>query len=194
MQFGLPITLFIFGFLESTFAQNDFLSKTELAKQKEFLDLKEALKKPAKVFKLSLWDMQLTEVPTTIGKLTNIQQLRISHNQLKNLPSTFAQLTKVQRLNMEHNSFSEFPKELFALKNLERLDMHKNKLTAIPNEIAQLTQLEELDLHANQISNLPIEALAQLNKLTYLNIAENPIPKEQVIELQKRLPNTKINF
>jgi hypothetical protein len=57
------------------------------------------------------------------------------------------------------------------------LDLSQLGLTHIPGEVFTLTRLQnltELDLRNNQLSTLP-DALTRLEKLNYLEVADNPL-------------------
>ena len=104
--------------------------------------------------KLSLSGMRLTELPESIGQLTQLQTLNLSSNQLTALPESLGQLTQLQELRL-----------------------HDNQLTTLPESLGQLTQLQKLYVAANQLTALPVE-LGNPPRLTLLSIHRNPLPTE----------------
>ena len=58
--------------------------------------LAEALKKPARVQRLSLDGLELTTVPADVFKLTNLAELGLSYNKLIRLPPELAGLSKLR--------------------------------------------------------------------------------------------------
>lgn len=71
---------------------------------------------------LCLGGNYLTEIPATVGSLSNLQGLILSDNALETLPSTIANL-----------------------KNLKSLLLHKNRLRMLPTEIIALKCLTEVN-------------------------------------------------
>ena len=132
---------------------------------------------------------QLSELPTEIGQLTNLQQLDLFDNQLTGLPTEIGQLTSLQQLDLRYNQLSELPTEIGQLTSLQQLDLSHNQLNALPVEIGQLTSLRQLDLSHNQLSELPTEigqltSLQQLS-LSYGKLSELPAEIGQLTSLQQ---------
>ena len=174
---------------QATFGQ--LLSEDALENEKKYIYLKDALKKPNKVKVLSLWFLDLKEIPQELTQLKHLQKLEINHNQIKEIPAFLGDLSDLQVLNFEHNQLSHLPKELFQLRHLFRLDCHSNQIQEIPEDIAALTQLKYLDFHNNKIQKLP-EGLKALQNLKWINIKENPLASGELEKLRKWLPNAKI--
>ncbi|MFN8598456.1 MAG: leucine-rich repeat domain-containing protein [Anaerolineae bacterium] len=89
----------------------------QLAKQK----IADALRSGAT--ELDLSRMKLTELPQSIGQLTQLTSLDLSNNGLTALPDALGQLTQLTSLNLSNN-----------------------QLTALPDSLGQLTELTELDI------------------------------------------------
>ncbi|MFH1908461.1 MAG: COR domain-containing protein, partial [Chloroflexota bacterium] len=147
--------------------------------------------------KLSLWEMQLRELPESLfqltqlqsldleknflttlpkslGKLTQLQTLRISYNQLTKLPESLGQLTQLQLLSLENNRLTELPEWLSQLNQLRILGLEENELTALSEWVSQFTQLQSVYLSRNQLSRLP-ESIGQLTQLQVLDLSENQL-------------------
>jgi internalin A len=117
---------------------------------------------------------KLTELPESLGQLTQLQTLNLSGNQLTALPESLGQLTQLQTLNLSRNQLTALPESLGQLTQLQTLNLSRNQLTALPESLGQLTQLQTLDLSGNQLTALP-ESLGQLTQLQWLSFSENQL-------------------
>ncbi|HEV2803623.1 MAG TPA: COR domain-containing protein [Chthoniobacterales bacterium] len=113
---------------------------------------------------------KLSELPESLGQLTQLQSLDLSGNKLTALPESLSQLTQLQSLNLSSNQLTALPKSLSELTQLQSLDLSRNQLTIVPKSLGELTQLQTLDLSNNQLTVLP-ESLGQLTKLQTLNLS-----------------------
>jgi len=131
---------------------------------------------------------QLTYLPPEIGQLTNLQLLAVHANQLTSIPPEIGQLTHLQTLYLGANQLTSIPSEIGQLTNLRLLNLDKNQLTTIPPEIGQLVNLQGLYVFDNRLIAIPPE-IGQLTYLQYLGLSQNQltsIPSEigQLINLQ----------
>ncbi|MBK6647214.1 MAG: leucine-rich repeat domain-containing protein [Anaerolineales bacterium] len=55
---------------------------------------------------LNLLDMKLTELPGSIGQLTQLTELDLSNNQLTTLPDSLGQLTQLTTLDLSNNQLT----------------------------------------------------------------------------------------
>ena len=133
---------------------------------------------------LDLSEMKLTELPESLGQLTQLQSLNLSHNQLTALPESLGQLTQLQSLNLSRNQLTALPKSLEQLTQLQSLNLFGNQLTALPKSLGQLTQLRSLNLSDNLLT-APPESLGQLMQLQSLNLTNNQLTAlpESLIQL-----------
>ncbi|MBN8656841.1 MAG: leucine-rich repeat domain-containing protein, partial [Anaerolineae bacterium] len=132
----------------------------------------EALKSGAT--ELDLRNMQLTELPESIGQLTQLTSLYLSSNKLTTLPESLGQLTQLTYLDISDNKLTSLPLSLGQLTQLTELNLSYNKLTALPDSLGQLTQLTDLNLSSNQLTALP-DSLGQLTHLTSLKLSSNKL-------------------
>ena len=117
---------------------------------------------------------KLTELPESLGQLTQLQTLDLSRNQLTALPESLGQLTQLQTLSLSDNQLTEVPEWLGQLTQLQWLSFENNQLTALLASLGKLSQLRELTLSINQFTTLPA-SLGQLTKLTILWLYENQL-------------------
>ena len=123
---------------------------------------------------LDLAYMELTELPESLGQLTQLQSLKLSSNQLMALPELLGQLTQLRTLNLSRNQLTALPESLGQLTQLQTLNLIGNQLTALPESLGQLTQLQTLNLSNNQLTVLP-ESLGQLSQLQSLSVEFNQL-------------------
>jgi internalin A len=98
---------------------------------------------------LGLDNNQLTEIPESVGKLTNLTTLDLSFNQLTEIPESVGKLTNLTTLDLG-NQLTEIPDFIGELTNLEKLYLSDNQLTEIPESVGKLTNLTTLHLSFNQ--------------------------------------------
>ncbi len=132
---------------------------------------------------LDLAGKNLTELPAEIGKLTQLERLKLGYwdddenpigNSLTDLPAEIGNLTNLTSLSLGNNQFTKIPAVIAKLTNLNILSLANNSITDIGAEIANLTNLTRLSLHNNQIAIFP-EAIGKLTNLTLLLLDHNQI-------------------
>jgi internalin A len=124
--------------------------------------------------KLSLLWMNLTELPTEIGKLTSLTILDLSCNQLNYLPNSIDELTNLTSLHLWHNKITNLPDSIGRLEKLIYLDVSDNQISVLPKSFSQLTNLTSLYIKNNQLKTLP-ESIGQLINLNFLHLSYNEI-------------------
>jgi GTPase SAR1 family protein len=71
---------------------------------------------------------KLTELPETIGQLTELRALNIPYNQLTTLPESIAQLTRLEEMNLSNNQLADIPSFFVQFTNLRFLNLNDNPL------------------------------------------------------------------
>jgi Leucine-rich repeat (LRR) protein len=144
---------------------------------------------------LNLQGNRLTEVPSSVFFLTQLNSLTLSLNELKTvhgihnlpllsfldvstnqisrLPSTseISKLIHLETFKASRNELSSFD-SLCVLTKLCSLQLSFNRLADISPTIRTLTSLTELDISTNQITNIPKE-ISFLKNLSLLNLSSN---------------------
>nr|XP_018682924.1 PREDICTED: receptor-like protein 12 isoform X2 [Musa acuminata subsp. malaccensis] len=91
----------------------------------------------------------------TIGSLTRLKELHLSHNRLTGpIPAEIGNLTALTTLDLGHNSLSgSVPPEIGKLSNLTSLDLSLNSLKGTMSELhlANLAKLDVLYLYRNSL-------------------------------------------
>lgn len=119
------------------------------------------------------------ELPSEIGKLSNLVELEISKSNINQLPTEFSNLTNLETLKIEGSVLNEFP-NVFNMASIKKLTIVGNiigdvfKGTTIPKELANMKNLEELYLNGNNFYGyVPIELL-ELENLKIITLNGNP--------------------
>ena len=156
------------------------LSKNQLT------NLPESISKLSNLKHLYLSENQLTNLPESISKLSNLSSLELNENQLMNLPESISKLSNLDYLNLSENQLNNLPESISKLSNLTCLFLNENQLTNLPESISKLSNLDYLNLSFNQLTNLP-ESISKLSKLTELYLSFNQLTNlpESISKLSK---------
>ena len=129
----------------------------------------------------------------TLSSLPNLKSLDISGINRRSIPPnirllkgvTRIEFTYLRRINLKicFKRFSEL--------NLEYLNLENAGILKLPKQVGLLKHLVYLNLRDNFLSELPKE-IYELENLRTINIYKSGLSKEQIIELQIKLPNCKI--
>ncbi|MGC1374599.1 MAG: COR domain-containing protein [Anaerolineales bacterium] len=154
-------------------------------------ELPESLGQLTQLQSLNLSDNELKALPEWLGQLTQLQSLDLSNNRLTTLPESIGQLKQLQSLNLSHSQLTALPESIGQLTQLQSLDISYSKLTALPESIGQLTQLQSLDISYSKLAELP-ESLGNLTELKSLMLQNNqlttlPETLSNLTQLQKLL-------
>jgi len=124
--------------------------------------------------KLNLCRKNLTEFPSNIKYLTNLEILWLNNNQIKVIPPEIKYLTKLKTFSIIQNQVSIIPPEIKYLTNLQILSFSSNIIKIIPSEIKFLVNLQYLDFTLNRITRIPPE-ICFLTKLWGIDLSHNYI-------------------
>jgi internalin A len=123
---------------------------------------------------LNLSNLNLTEVPESIGELSQLKILFLEGNQLITLPESVGRLSQLLDLHLNRNRLAALPESIGQLARLRTLYLADNQLTAPPESIGQLSWLELLDLANNRLAALP-ESFGRLSRLRMLYLDGNQL-------------------
>lgn len=136
--------------------------------------------------RLDYSNRRLTELPSDIGTLITLRELYCHDNQLTGLPDSISRLTNLEILDYRNNQITELPAGITALVNLRELSGHSNNLTHLPVGIGKLTNLERLNCGDNRLVALPI-SITTLPKLLRFWYRGNPLNAD-LLENHNREP------
>lgn len=96
----------------------------------------------------------IISLPKSIGLLSKITFLDLSHNKLTQLPAEMAKLTMLEVLDLSYNSFSQLNAAALS-PALKTLRLAHNELVDLPIELSSLTKLKTISLSNNPMQQLP---------------------------------------
>lgn len=184
--------------------ENDDLEKISRCKNLKFLQITgdnitdlEPLEHMYSLESLYISSKNLEDI-TPIGELINLKNLSIGGSQINGMgfSGKLSDISSIENLiNLETLSISDCQVEdIKAVKRLSKLTLlwiYKTPVRDI-TPLAELIMLKDLRLHNNNISNVSV--LENLKELEYLTLTGNPIVEEQLVRLQKKLPNCDILY
>jgi len=80
-------------------------------------------------------NVNIQELPTSLGKLISLKKLILKRNNLESLPFTIEKLTLLKQLDLSHNNFSKIPEIIGSLRSLEILNLKHNKVRTFPEQL-----------------------------------------------------------
>ena len=110
---------------------------------------------------LSLWNNQLTKMPTFYGFFQYFETLRVSINLISHVSEEdFENITNIKSIYLSHDGLVSFePKQ--ELVRLEHLYLGYNKLTDVPSLKGMYNYVRRINVENNKI---PVESLLTLNE------------------------------
>ena len=180
-------------FVAQTSAQMALLDSISLATYQEYTDLKEAMKNPEDIVKLSLRKQKLKNFPMEILKMKNLQYLDLSKNKIKELPDSIVTLENLQYLIVSRTGLERLPMNIGRMKNLRHLNVNQNEIEILPFSFGDLENLEVADLWSNNLDYFP-ESMAKLKNLKWMDLRNILIPQVHQDNIQAMLPETLIHF
>ena len=104
---------------------------------------------------LSVSSSKITELPPSLGRLTNLVAFGARNLALAGLPREMRLLTKLIHLRLGGNKLRFIDTELgTAWSKLEELDLGNNNLTEMSSAVLQHSTLQRIDLGQNRIRSL----------------------------------------
>eukprot|EP00187_Rhodella_violacea_P017305 CAMPEP_0184722892 /NCGR_PEP_ID=MMETSP0314-20130426/23612_1 /TAXON_ID=38298 /ORGANISM="Rhodella maculata, Strain CCMP 736" /LENGTH=284 /DNA_ID=CAMNT_0027187581 /DNA_START=55 /DNA_END=907 /DNA_ORIENTATION=+ len=140
----------------------------------------------SKLKKLRILDVgfgeTLKSIPDSVGDLASLEKLFVGNNKLQSLPSSVTKLSKLQELHAYGNNFKELPDSIGSLHSLRLLNVGRNQIQSLPESIGELRALESLFVYENTLSRLPasVTKLASLTAINVLNNFDMPMPPQDV--------------
>ena len=125
--------------------------------------IKEAFISGTKQLKLN--NMQLTELPESLGQLAWLETLDLDSNRLTILPESICNLKHLRTLLLQDNMLKLLPESFGNLNQLITLGLGLNRFARLPDSILKLTNIENLSI--NNFSRYA-DWIIQLKNLKYL--------------------------
>ncbi|CAH8634257.1 unnamed protein product [Dicrocoelium dendriticum] len=67
------------------------------------------------------------EIPETVGELTHLTTLDLSHNQITSLPESIGKCKSLRSLNLQHNQLRHLPDSIGCMQNLCKLTLKRRR-------------------------------------------------------------------
>ena len=150
---------------------------------------------------LDLRSMELTELPDSLGQLTQLQSLKFAKNKLTTLPESLFQLRNLKSLWLGKNQLGKVPASITNLQLLEHLALGNISFENLPDYLGDLHNLQRLTIgYVDSLTHLPrlplwVSSLHQLSTLYILHTDIETLPEwlGKLTHLQSLdLPNNKI--
>ena len=114
-------------------------------------EIPDSIGKLTNLITLSLSFNKISKISTELSKLTKLDVLGLSYNKITNLPDCFANLRRLRDIYLDHNlTLAELPASLFNLRNLEKIQLIKTQIKKTDREIIE--KLEILSKNTNDNS------------------------------------------
>lgn len=153
--------------------QTDVLSLLEAMDKGHKLSRESALML-TQITELSFNNIQVTNLPESIGHLSNLQRLYLTGTSITSIPESITNLKALQRLYLGKTRITVLPASIGNLESLQRLHLNDTPLIALPESIGNLKKLERIRLQNTRITNLP-ESIGQLSSLRSINLSGTKI-------------------
>ncbi|CAN6564517.1 unnamed protein product [Malus baccata var. baccata] len=113
---------------------------------------------------LNLYDAEIEELPSSIGKLKRLRYLNISRTEIKELPKSVGKLYNLQTLRMSITNIKTFPREMENLINLRHVYFDED--VEVPFGMTRLTHLQTLSsFNLDEDGRHRLDELGGLNEL-----------------------------
>jgi len=149
---------------------------------KTYKDLKEATDVEKFVYKLNLSYQKLDlKLYDKLGKLTDLQALKLSGNEVLDYPKSFDALYNLIYFGSFNNKFKTFPPNLKPFMNLNYLELQHTEIDSIPAQIAYLSKLKTLKFgNTEDTLKLPntLHFLKNLKDVSIENCVMDSFPKQ----------------
>jgi len=150
---------------------------------------------------LDLSGNPITCLPSSMGALGQMKELRLSQTQLKTLPSELSQMSLLRIIDIRSTEIEEYNvnmsrmtdlREILAsdgrlkrigrdasmslsfVQSLETFDVARNMLEVLPRQIGYLRSIRKIDAQANQLRVLPGELMFLNTTVVDINVDKNP--------------------
>ena len=109
---------------------------------------------PRSFLALDMGGQSLKALASAVFDYTFLTQLHINHNKIQRLPSTIGKMRNLELLNASSNLLQDLPPEIGMLTSLKELLLFDNQLEHLPFEIGGLFKLEMIGIEGNPVDDV----------------------------------------
>ncbi|GAX74334.1 hypothetical protein CEUSTIGMA_g1783.t1 [Chlamydomonas eustigma] len=125
---------------------------------------------------LNLDHNQLREIPDIMTEgMPNLQLLSVCGNGLLSLPSSLGRLKQLECLLLDDNALKAVPESIGQCTRLMELSACRNQISSLPASMKLLSKMQALRMMSNCIHSLPDGLLSQCESLATLQLEDNPL-------------------
>ena len=121
---------------------------------------------------VTLQNNNLKELPSNVGDLRNLRELRIDHNNIKELPDSICDLQQLQVLHIDGNDITALPNNIGNLSELLDLGIGSCKINKLPPFFPNLNKLVLLWFEQRSFDNIPSQMITETSADTKQDIME----------------------
>uniref|UniRef100_A0A0E0EYK2 Disease resistance R13L4/SHOC-2-like LRR domain-containing protein n=1 Tax=Oryza meridionalis TaxID=40149 RepID=A0A0E0EYK2_9ORYZ len=119
---------------------------------------------------LSLSQNRLVTLPSSLGSMTHLRELRIANNRLENLPVEIGLLKHLEILIANNNRITSLPSSIGGCESLNEVDLSSNLLAELPEAFGNLQHLKALSVRNNGLTSLPSAFFIKCSQLITLDL------------------------
>uniref|UniRef100_A0A0E0QZX2 Leucine-rich repeat-containing N-terminal plant-type domain-containing protein n=1 Tax=Oryza rufipogon TaxID=4529 RepID=A0A0E0QZX2_ORYRU len=113
---------------------------------------------------------QLVTLPSSLGSITHLRELRIANNRLENLPVEIGLLKHLEILIANNNRITSLPSSIGGCESLNEVDLSSNHLAELPEAFGNLQHLKALSVRNNGLTSLPSAFFIKCSQLITLDL------------------------
>jgi len=181
----IPSTIFRLKYLEQLIIENTCFSPCNRPKIPSHIECL-----ASSLTELSIYDTKITHLPNQIGKLINLQVLKLSNTGLKSLPHSIGDLSSLTILYLPNNNLESLPITIKNLRLLKQITLSNNPYLHSVQPLNGLPSLSILDTRHCPIKRIP----RHLPQLTDLSMTNNSLTKITGIQTLGTETNSKKMF
>lgn len=133
----------------------------------DLTDIPESIGLLSNLITLDLRGTDISALPGSIGKLSNLQELCLSGTKIRTLPDSIQQLAQLRDLDISSTEITSFPESIVHLTGLKSLELTSTLFFSLPDTIGNLENLEMLSLGNSNVLHLP-DSIGKLVRLECL--------------------------
>lgn len=128
-----------------------------------------------RVKRLFLHELELTEIPNSIYRYPNLEELYLSKNQIKEVNLDMTKLPKLTQIHLQGNQITSENFRISRNKSVFMLNLNENQLSGIPQQTSNCRRLNILWMGGNDLSKLVDRDFRRLKRVQDLNFYKTNI-------------------